>query len=101
MTEFLAKSFDLILEIGDDVAVLRDVHLHVHHVLTHLQNKTQGCWLRIDTAGSFSHCLLIHSFIYSFINSFRLFLWRLFKSTTAQRRSQNSRDVVSELHAGE
>src|SRR6218665_2165488 len=39
------------------------------------------------------------SFIHSFIHSFRLFLWRLFKSTTTQRRSGHSTDTVPEFHA--
>src|SRR6218665_351264 len=34
----------------------------------------------------------------SFIHSFRLFLKRLFKSTTTQRRSGHSADTVSEFH---
>src|SRR6218665_3000378 len=33
------------------------------------------------------------------IHSFRLFLYRLFKSTTTQRHSRHSTDTVSELHA--
>src|SRR6218665_2061681 len=33
------------------------------------------------------------------IHSFRLFLWRLFKSTTTRRRSRHSMDTVSEFHA--
>src|SRR6218665_1988793 len=33
------------------------------------------------------------------IHSFGLFLWHLFKSTTAQRRYRNSTDTVSEFHA--
>ena len=43
-----------------------------------------------------THC---HSFIYSFTHSFRLCLWRLFKSTTTQRRSRQSTDILSEFHA--
>src|SRR6218665_3763384 len=34
----------------------------------------------------------------SFIHSFRLFLKRLFKSTTTQKRSRHSTDTVSEFH---
>src|SRR6218665_318725 len=34
----------------------------------------------------------------SFIHSFRLFLKRLFKSSTTQRRSRHSMDTVSEFH---
>jgi len=49
----------------------------------------------------------IHSFIHSFIRSyiqifihlFRLYLWRLFKSTSTLRRSRHSLGAVSEFHA--
>ena len=33
------------------------------------------------------------------IHSVRMFLWRLFKTTTTQRRSRHSTDNVSESHA--
>src|SRR6218665_1363160 len=36
---------------------------------------------------------------HSLIHAFRLFLWRLFKSTTTQRRSRHSTYTVPEFHA--
>src|SRR6218665_3615675 len=41
------------------------------------------------------------AFIHSFIHSFKLFLWRLFKSTatTTQRRSRPSMNTASDFHA--
>src|SRR6218665_3029394 len=38
-------------------------------------------------------CIVFRSFIHSFIHSFGIFLLRLFKSTTAQRRSHCSIDT--------
>jgi len=37
--------------------------------------------------------------IWNFSHSFRLFLYRVFKSTTAQRHSRHSTDTVPEFHA--
>src|SRR6218665_1716287 len=44
-------------------------------------------------------CLSLCVYKVPFIDSLILFLSRLFKSTTAQRRSRHSMDAVSEFHA--
>src|SRR6218665_821357 len=44
---------------------------------------------------------IIHSFIHLFIHSFRIFLYRLFKSSTTQRSSRHSTNTVPEFHAEE
>src|SRR6218665_3730010 len=43
--------------------------------------------------------MLLFSHSHSFIHSFRLFLFRLFKSPTSQRRSWHSMETVPEFHA--
>ena len=48
------------------------------------------------------HLFLKHTYLVdsdTFIHSFRLFLQRIFKSSTTQRRSRHSTDTVPEFHA--
>src|SRR6218665_3625652 len=48
-------------------------------------------------------CAMLHCSMFPFsclyIQSFRIFLKRLFEPTTTQRRSRHSADTVSEFHA--